>query len=263
MRKIRQNKLTYKNKKLTIVSCLLIITGVLLVLYPLFSYLYSINEQNKLQKEILLKSNNDISVEQTIEFGSGRPEEEEVVILKKNIKENSSIRKDFPAGLLEIPTLDLSVAVVKGTSVEALKKSVGWYEESALPGKGNTAIAGHRNCYGSWFLKLDTLKSGDLMNLNFNEVEYIYEVKEIFVVSKYDWSVIEPCEYTALTLTTCHPLGSTENRLIVRGQLKNSVKKNNILTLIRDPIKFIISVFFYILYKVLMSQITGHVKVTS
>ena len=68
MRKIRQNKLTYKNKKLTIVSCLLIITGVLLVLYPLFSYLYSINEQNKLQKEILLKSNNDISVEQKIEL---------------------------------------------------------------------------------------------------------------------------------------------------------------------------------------------------
>lgn len=174
---------------------------------------------------MLRYSNENISNEQTIKSVIDKNEQEEVVILKKNIKDNLSIREDFPGGILEIPALKISVAVVKGTSPDALKKGVGWYEESEIPGKGNTAIAGHRNCHGSWFLKLDQLKSGDLMNLSFNDVEYIYEVKEIFVVSKYDWSVIEPCQYTALTLTTCHPLGSTENRLIVRGELKNSAIK--------------------------------------
>ena len=221
MKKIRGNNSTHKNIKLNIVSYLLITIGVLLALYPFFSYLYSINEQAKLQRETLQHSNKDISIEQTIKSGPDKLEEEEVVILKKNIKDNTLMREEFPGALLEIPALKLSVAVVKGTSADALKKGVGWYEESELPGKGNTAIAGHRNCYGSWFLKLDTLKPGDIMNLSFNDVEYIYEVKEIFVVSKYDWSVIEPCEYTALTLTTCHPLGSTESRLIVRGELKN------------------------------------------
>ncbi|MDD4568721.1 MAG: class E sortase [Tepidanaerobacteraceae bacterium] len=227
MKKIRGNNSAHKNIKLNIISYLLIIIGVLLALYPFLSYLYSINEQAKLQEEMLLNSNNDIPNEQTIKSGTDKPEEEEVVILKKNIKDNTSMKEDFPGALLEIPALKLSVAVVKGTSANALKKGVGWYEKSALPGKGNTAIAGHRNCHGSWFLKLDTLKPGDLMNLSFNEVEYIYEVKETFVVSKYDWSVIEPCEYTALTLTTCHPLGSTEKRLIVRGKLKNSIKNEN------------------------------------
>ncbi|MEW6173880.1 MAG: sortase [Bacillota bacterium] len=39
-------------------------------------------------------------------------------------------------------------------------------------------------------------------------------------MAKNDWSVIKPCGYPALTLTTCHPVGSARQRLVVRAALE-------------------------------------------
>lgn len=225
----------YKNAKFNILSYLLIIIGVLLTLYPFFSYLYSSYEQKELQSKILQQDSNNIKHQDVfrketakIDASQNKPKiQEEITLTKSESHGKLATENDFPGALLEISAMNLSVAVVKGTSADALKRGPGWYEESALPGKGNTAIAGHRNCYGSWFRKLDILKSGDLINLTFDNVQYIYEVEKNFVVSKYDWSIVEPCGYNALTLTTCHPIGSIEKRLIVRASLKNMIKRSD------------------------------------
>lgn len=121
---------------------------------------------------------------------------------------------EFSEAALEIPAVGLSALVVKGTSQKELARAVGWYEESALPGKGNTAIAGHRTMYGGPFRNLHHLGFGDEVILSYQGETYRYQVEEVFTVASTDWSVIEPTDYPALTLTTCYPGDITKRRVV-------------------------------------------------
>ncbi len=126
---------------------------------------------------------------------------------------------EFKGARIEIPAIKVSATVVRGTTLASLAKGPGWYEESALPGEGNTAIAGHRTMYGAWFRNTDKLKTGDVVNIIYDGQVYEYRVEKVFPIANTDWSVIEPCGYPALTLTTCHPPGSAVQRLVVRAKL--------------------------------------------
>jgi sortase A len=132
-------------------------------------------------------------------------------------------REDYQNGQLTIaiPKLEINAAVVKGTSVELLKKGPGLYEGSPLPNvaNGNVCIAGHRTTYGSWFRNVDQLEEGDEIILDYSGVKYTYQVQRVFIVDKKDWTVIEPQDYPAITLTSCHPLRSSKQRIVVRGKL--------------------------------------------
>jgi sortase A len=124
-------------------------------------------------------------------------------------------------GHLYIPSINLDLDVGYGVNEADLKKGPGFYPQSAHPSAGNVCIAGHRNAYGNPFMDLDKLKSGDQIELTYDEKKYTYEVEKIFVVDEYDWSVIDPTPYPAITLTTCHPLFPVDgkyDRLIVRAK---------------------------------------------
>lgn len=121
--------------------------------------------------------------------------------------------------LLEIPSIGLSAVVVEGTGAEELSKGPGRFLESALPGEGNTAIAGHRTMYGGWFRNLYRLKPGDSILLKLKGATYRYEVERVFTVLDNDSSIIGPCGYPALTLMTCNGLQKSEKRLAVRARL--------------------------------------------
>jgi sortase A len=198
-----------------LISRILILAGVLLMLYPLFTYLYSSYEQYKLRAsyEISQQQNDETREEQDPSLTGGPP--------------SLSFPKDgdFTGAIIEIPAINLSAAVLRGTSTEILNRGPGWYEESALPGQGNTAIAGHRTMYGAWFRHLDSLNAGDEINLTFDGWVYKYKVERVFPIANNDWSVIDPTSYPALTLTTCHPVGSAAQRLVVRAALVTWTKK--------------------------------------
>lgn len=132
-------------------------------------------------------------------------------------------------GRLVIPKIDLDVEVDYGVGEEDLKKGPGFYPQSGCPDTGNVSIAGHRNAYGAPFWHLDKLESGDQILLYYNEKKYEYRVDSVFVTHSRDWSVIDPTDKPALTLTTCHPLkpvGGAYDRLIVRAFLKQSAAEN-------------------------------------
>ena len=91
---------------------------------------------------------------------------------------------------------------------------------SYKPTIGDTLIFGHRTLQGSPFLRLNELHEGDEIILEWPEIgEITYTVVS---------STIVPATYqlgaqeggTSLYLITCDPIGSTENRLIVEGQLQ-------------------------------------------
>lgn len=132
-----------------------------------------------------------------------------------------------PVWRIYIPKIRVARTLVDGVSREVLKQGPGVYPQGARPGEpGNLAIAGHRNAYGSPFWFLDRLVAGDGIYIAVGETTYVYLVERSFVVEPTEWSVIAPTSYDAITLTTCHPLGSTSHRLIVRGRLDRVLEHN-------------------------------------
>src|SRR5690606_16192394 len=100
-----------------------------------------------------------------------------------------------------------------------LRQGPGFYPEGSLPHLGgNVAIAGHRTTYGAWFRHLDRLQPGDLIRLVYKGEIYNYEVEWIREIAANDWSVIAQTDEHVLTLTTCHPPGSSAYRLAVRAR---------------------------------------------
>jgi LPXTG-site transpeptidase (sortase) family protein len=143
---------------------------------------------------------------------------QEVSVPSVTVPESSSkVAKEFSEAILEIPAIKLTTVVLKGTSQDVLAKAPGWYEESAPPGQGNTAIAGHLNTNGRWFRNIEKLKPGEEIILKYEGHVYLYAVEKVFPVQSTDWSIIDPCGYNALTLTTCIA-NDRSRRLIVRAR---------------------------------------------
>lgn len=123
-----------------------------------------------------------------------------------------------PWAQLEIPELGIKLVVFEGTSQEALAVGPGWYTQTALPGQGNTAIAGHRTMYGGPFRTIHELTAGSAITLTYHNQVYHYEVEQVDSIGSNDWTMIDPCGYNALTLTTCTPEGQ-DKRIAVRAKM--------------------------------------------
>jgi sortase A len=123
-----------------------------------------------------------------------------------------------------IPTLDVDTIVVEGTTLSALEAGAGHYPGTALPcERGNAAIAGHRTTYGKPFASIDDLGPGDEITLETPVGRCRYRViGRPWITHPADFEVLDQGRGTLLTLTTCHPPGSAEERLIVRARLVSS-----------------------------------------
>ncbi len=149
--------------------------------------------------------------------------------------------------VLHIPRLgaDYQRVVLEGTAYADLKDGPGHYLGTALPGQpGNVAIAGHRTTYGSPFRELDLLQPGDPIVVETADDWFVYRVlgdpatgdvdadpsgiPGRQIVRPEDVDVISPTPNAAatapptgayLTLTTCHPRYSAQQRLIIHARL--------------------------------------------
>lgn len=127
--------------------------------------------------------------------------------------------------IVSIPSLDINQKI----NNKSVSYGVYHEPESYKPGKGTVIIFGHRTLYGSPFLKLDKLKKGDTVFLDWpgiGKAEYIVN-KSFVVPASYRISVKQGKK---LFLITCHPLGSTKERLIVETQFKKIYPFQKILT---------------------------------
>jgi sortase A len=131
-------------------------------------------------------------------------------------------------GLIAIPKIGVNKVFVEGVDVGDLRKGPGHYPATQLPGhEGNSAIAGHRTTYGVPFGDLDQLAVGDEIKIATLQGKFTYKVTEQRVVDPSEVSVLDPTpdpehpghELATLTLTTCNPKYSAEQRLIIKAQL--------------------------------------------
>jgi sortase A len=126
-----------------------------------------------------------------------------------------------PVTRLRLRRLGIDVVVVQGVTSAALRAGAGHYPSTPLPGeRGNVAIAGHRVTYGHPFRRLDQVRTGDAIELLTPVGTFVYEVAVApFVVFPNDLSVLRQDARSMLTLTTCNPVHSARQRLVVQAVL--------------------------------------------
>lgn len=133
-----------------------------------------------------------------------------------------------PVGEISIPGIGVELMVVQGSDKEALKKGPGHIEETQLPGSGgNFAVAGDRVLYGAPFLNLNEVGTGDEIKVIMPYATFIYRVRESFIVTPDDVSVLQPVGYEAITLLTCDPPWDIKQRIVVRGELVDVLPVGN------------------------------------
>ena len=129
---------------------------------------------------------------------------------------------------LTIPKINITKAkVVVGG--DDLTRSLIHYITRSMPGEfGNVAIFGHSTLpqlydekdYKTIFTYLPSLQKGDSILVDVGDLEYEYEVYDMFVVSPDKVSVLDQ-QYDAsyLTLITCVPPGTFWKRLVIKAKL--------------------------------------------
>lgn len=124
-----------------------------------------------------------------------------------------------PVGILSVPRLKLSTAVVEGDSDEVLETSAGHLPDTPWPWQpGNAAIAAHRD---GLFRELRHVKVGDVIEMKTARGDFQYRIAALSIVSPTDVSVLDETEQPSLTLITCYPfyyVGHAPKRFIVRAE---------------------------------------------
>jgi sortase A len=142
--------------------------------------------------------------------------------------------------VLRIPRLgqgwnDAPPVVVEGVSVEDLKKGPGHMPGTALPGEvGNVVLSGHRTTYGQPFNGFGELQPGDAVVVETRDSWHTYRIttSEIVAPDAIEVTYPVPREPDAtptrslLTMTTCHPKYSAQQRLVVFAELERSDLKS-------------------------------------
>ena len=151
-----------------------------------------------------------------------------------------TLRTDDTAGggLVDVDAVRdqaVSHVVWAGEDPSTLRKGPGHYADTPVPGQpGNSAIAGHRTTYGAPFNRLGELRPGDPIVVETAIGRHVYVVRDpgdvhgdvtvgetrgTMVVPPTAMWAVDDIEGSWLTLTTCHPMFSSRQRLIVVAEL--------------------------------------------
>ena len=130
-----------------------------------------------------------------------------------------------PVGRLQIPRLGVDEVVVHGTTPALLARAPGHYARTRLPGQGGTVgIAGHRTTHGAPLREADRLRRGDRIVLRTPYGRFAYAVTGTRIVAPSDVGVLRSRGgRERLVLTTCHPLRTSSQRLVVLARRTTSV----------------------------------------
>ncbi len=109
---------------------------------------------------------------------------------------------DGSLGILEIPSIGLTVKVVEGTDSAVLAKGAGHFTGTSI-WDGNCCIAGHNRGTNCYFGNIPTLTAGDTVTLTTKLGTRTYYVTSVQKVSETDSSGTAATSGNQLTLYTC------------------------------------------------------------
>lgn len=123
-----------------------------------------------------------------------------------------------PIGRLVIPKIGVDVVLLEGVGTQDLREGPGHWPETPFPGLGgNFVVSGHRTTYGAPFFRLDRLEVGDEIQLALPYVAAVYRVWRVIIVSPEETYTVRQRGVEELSLATCHPIYSAEQRLVVQA----------------------------------------------
>lgn len=129
---------------------------------------------------------------------------------------------------LLIPKIGVDIPIIVGEKDEkkALRQGAWLLPGTADPenhdGYNNIVIAAHRYLYTSGpktFFSLNKMEKGDAVTIEWDGQQYDYEVSEKFIVPPSQVGILDKTPEPVLTLFTCDPPFTTENRLVVTARL--------------------------------------------
>lgn len=134
-------------------------------------------------------------------------------------------------GVLYVPRYGPEYArnIAVGTTVDVLNSmylGVGRYENTQMPGEvGNMALAAHRSAWGGGMHLINELQLGDGIYVQTADGYYTYRFRNLEYVQPSAGDVLAPVPRQdgvapgerLITLTSCNPLLSTDERIIAYG----------------------------------------------
>lgn len=147
-------------------------------------------------------------------------------------KEVQKIKNHLPATKFSIsqnrviiPKIGVNAPIVQAErEEEGLSEGAWLVPVGSTPDKGgNTVITGHRFKYlppsNLTFYLVHKLEEDDIFSIIWEDKDYLYKVREIDIVDPWESWPHEPSSESILTMYTCHPIYSTEKRLVVVSEL--------------------------------------------
>jgi sortase A len=131
-----------------------------------------------------------------------------------------------PAALVEIGRIQIPKTGVDQPVREGVEQMVidagpaHWPGTALFGGWGNVVIAGHRSSHTEPFLRNAELAPGDDIVLSDVTGTYHYAVTGVEVVPNTAMWIVDQHPGRTLTIFTCHPIGSSAERLVVHAELR-------------------------------------------
>ncbi len=128
-----------------------------------------------------------------------------------------------------INSIEVEGNIYEGLDSHTMNKGFWHFPSSNLPGqKGNTVIIGHRYAKlppnKDTFFNLDKVKVGDRIEVIQSDSQFTYIVTDTKIVEKNDTSVLQDYSDYRITLITCSPLWTSQQRLVIVGKLDKLYK---------------------------------------
>lgn len=124
--------------------------------------------------------------------------------------------------LISIPKIGIN----ENINNQSVSRGVYHENDSYEPTQGEVVLFGHRTLSGSPFLRLNELSTGDIVTLEWPGIgELNYTITNSSIVPG-DAKMEVRNDDQKLYLITCHPIGSTEDRLIYEANLTSQGEIN-------------------------------------
>lgn len=124
-------------------------------------------------------------------------------------------------GVIEIPAIQVKANLLRGITLKTFDRGVGWWPGTAVPGGyGNMVMGGHRTTSPKPFRHLELLKPGDEIVITTDAARFVYVVRTTRIVDDSALWIVDQAPGFTATLFACHPVGSTAQRIVVFGDLR-------------------------------------------
>ncbi|WP_046174478.1 class A sortase [Domibacillus indicus] len=203
-----------------VIGVLFILAAIVLIGAPFLKYELLEASSEKVTAKTLTPEKIQQNNEQPAEFDMEAIEPPSVI---DSVIQETKADPAVIVGQIEIPSVELSLPILKGTTNENLMAGAATMRENQWMGIGNYPLAGHHMKRDDLlFSPVLKVKKGDLIYVTDLTYEYTYEAVKTEVVHESRTDIIENTIDPIITLVTCYGSEDREKRFIVTGELKET-----------------------------------------